>query len=210
VTPCPDDQTLAAFVDGQLAESGRDQTIAHLDACATCFERVATIAAAASTTAIAPAALVERVTSSSPRPPWRAWVPAGAVAAGLLLAVTVWRSAPPVTPPAEPASAEPAVRSRGATVHAPVLEEPRDDERQQPGFRARWQVPEGAVFSEVKLTTPGGDVLWSTEVQGTTSQVNVPVVPPGDGIAYLWVTTHLPEGRKVSSNVIRVRGAPRP
>ena len=147
-------------------------------------------------------------TASFPR--WRSWLPAGAVAAGLLLAVAMWRPSPPgVAPQDRNVSAEP-VRSRSAAVVAPVVEAPRDDAPIEAGFQVRWQSPESAVFSEVKLTTAGGDVLWSTEVQGAVSQLEVPVAPPEGGIAYLWVTAHLPEGRIVSSNVVRIRGVPGP
>jgi anti-sigma factor RsiW len=211
VITCPDDQTLAAFVDGQLTESSRDETAVHLDTCAVCFDRVAAIAHAAGASVFVPPELVRTVTAPSRGlPGWRTWLPAGAVAAGLLLAVAVSRpSSPVMTPAGPPTPAEP-VRSRGAAVLTPVVEVPRDDEPLEAGFQVRWRSPESAVFSEVKLTTAGGDVLWSTEVQGAVSQLEVPVAPRANGIAYLWVTAHLPEGRKVSSNVVRIRGVTRP
>lgn len=210
MTTCPDEQILAAFVDGQLAEPSRDETIAHLDTCAVCFDRVAAIANAAETSAFVSPQLVRAVTRS-PRglPGWRTWAPAGAVAAGVLLGVAVWRPSSPAVPPESPSpSAEP-VRSRDGAVVTPVVEVPRDDEPLAAGFQVRWRAPESVAFVEVKLTTAGGDVLWSTEVQGAASHLEVPVAPPGDGIAYLWVTAHLPEGRKVSSNVVRIRGVAR-
>ena len=209
MSTCPDDQTLAAFVDGQLPESSRPDLFVHVDACASCFDRVAAIAAMADTSPFVSPQLVRAVTTPSrPASAWRIWMPVGAVAAGLVLAVAIWRPTP-VAPPSDSLPAE-SVRSRGRPIVTPVVEAPRDDEPQRAGFPVRWQAPDATVFSEVKLTTAGGDVLWSTEVQGSTSEVEVPVAPPDNGIAYLWVTTHLPEGRKVTSNVVRVRGAPRP
>jgi anti-sigma factor RsiW len=210
VTTCPDDQTLAAFVDGQLAESSRDETTVHLDTCAVCFDRVAAIANAAGTSAFVSPQLVRAATTSSRGlPGWRTWVPAGAVAAGVLLGVAMWRpSLPVVTPESQNLPSGP-VRSRDAAVVTPVVEVPRDDEPLAAGFEVRWRAPESAVFVEVKLTTAGGDVLWSTEVQGAVAHLEVPVAPPADAIAYLWVTAHLPEGRKVSSNVVKIRGMTR-
>ncbi len=210
MTTCPDDQTLAALVDGQLTDASRHETVLHVDTCAICFDRVATIAAAADATPfVSPQLLKAGAGVSAGRRPWRVLMPAGAVAAGLLLAVAVWRAPSPELGSDGPASLDP-VRSRGASVVAPVVEAPRDDEPQDAGFAVRWQSPDAAVFSEVKLTTADGDVIWSTEVQGATSQVAVPVAPPANATAYLWVTAHLPEGRTVSSNVVRVRGATRP
>jgi hypothetical protein len=211
VTTCPDDQTLAALVDGQLTESSRDDTIGHLDTCALCFDRLATLTHAAGTSAFVPPELVRTATARSRGlPGWRTWMPAGAVAAGLLLAVAVWRPSSPIVAPERQNPAAERVRSRTAAVVTPVVEVPRDDEPLEAGFQVRWRSPESAVFSEVKLTTAGGDVLWSAEVQGAVSQLEVPVAPPADGIAYLWVTAHLREGRKVSSNVVRIRGVTRP
>lgn len=211
MTTCPDDQTLAAFVDGQLTESSRDETIVHLDTCAVCFDRVATLAHTAAASSFVPPELVRTVAAPSRRlPGWRTWLPAGAAAAGLLLAVAVWRPSSPVVAPEGQNPSPGAVRSPSADVVAPVVEVPREDEPLEAGFQVRWRSPESAVFSEVKLTTAGGDVLWSTEVQGAASQLELPVAPPADGIAYLWVTAHLPEGRKVSSNVVRIRGVSRP
>ena len=209
MTTCPDDQTLAGLVDGQLDESSRSRMLVHVDACPVCFDRVATMAAAAETSVFVPPGLVRAVTTPSKgHSAWRTWLPAGAVAAGALLAVAVWRPFSPVMPPADPAVVEPSIRSRGTSVVTPVVQAPGEDEPLEGGFQVRWQSPEAAVFSEVKLTTAGGDVLWSAEVQGATSHVDVPVAPPAGGVAYLWVTTHHPEGRKVSSNGVRVRGTP--
>jgi anti-sigma factor RsiW len=43
--PCPDLETLAALVDGNLSPGECDQVQTHLDSCAKCFELVSSIIA---------------------------------------------------------------------------------------------------------------------------------------------------------------------
>jgi len=87
-----------------------------------------------------------------------------------------------------------------------IVEAPRDGQRLAPGFDVRWQGPASAVFYEVQLTTADGDLLWSAQVQGPTTHTAVPTILSPTQHSYLWVTAHLPEGRRLTSNVIRVRG----
>lgn len=209
MTGCLDDQHLAAFVDGLLAGDERAEAARHVDGCSACLDRVAALAALADGAPRAvPAELLARATR--PAPSWlRSAVPYGAVAASLLLAVALWspHASTPAGPPA-PASPAPAdVRGRTSGPAAGVVvETPKDDDRLPPGFDVRWQGPGGVVFYEIQLTTSGGDLLWSGRVEGTERRVAIPAALPDGAPSYLWVTAHLPEGRRVSSSVIRVRG----
>jgi hypothetical protein len=208
---CPDDQRLSAWVDGHLDEPDRAAVVAHVDACAICLEHVTQLATLAeSAPADAPATLVQ---AALVRPvSWpRRLVPVAAAAAGIVVAVTLWRTpevASPVGSP-QPGTVGP-VRATPTLSSALVVEQPADNEQLLQGFEVRWQGPAGTVFSEVKLTTPSGDLLWSAHVQGDRSQVVVPVALPHAQQSYLWVTAHLPEGRRLASNVIRVRGRRQP
>jgi hypothetical protein len=206
---CPADQTLAAFVDGLLPDTDRAVAVEHVDRCAACLERVAELAALTDApTRPVPSSLIE----VAARPPAR-WIrqvmPYGAVAAGVLLAVSLWPTPEPERPTATPPlSASPAssVRTSAAGAATLVVEAPRDNQRLAPGFEVRWQGPSSTVFYEVQLTTPDGDLLWSADVNAATSSTAVPTHLSETQTAYLWVTAHLPEGRRLTSNVIRVRG----
>ena len=206
---CPADQTLAAFVDGLLPDTNRAAAVQHVDGCAVCLERVATLAALTDAPALpVPSALVEAATR---RP--KSWiqqlVPYGAVAAGVLVAVSLWPRPEPAEPPAAtPLAATPAtgVRTSAAGTATLIVETPRDDQRLAPGFEVRWRGPSSAIFYEVQLTTADGDLLWSAHVEPAISHAQVPTVLSDTQPSYLWVTAHLPEGRRLPSNVIRVRG----
>lgn len=208
---CLADQTLAALVDGLLPDGDRAVALQHVDGCATCLDRVALLASLRDAQPTpAPAALVEAVTRRARH--WtRRVAPYGAVAAGLLLAVAVWPTREPGVRPDStrpPATSETGtvVRTAPAGIAGLVVEAPKDNERLAPGFEVRWQGPASAVFYEVQLTTVDGDLLWSAQVDGGSHHVAVPTTLSSSQPSYLWVTAHLPEGRRLTSNVIRVRG----
>ncbi len=208
---CPNDQRIAALLDGQLDEQDRATTLGHVDACEACLDRLARLTALMdSAPPEVPPALVAAAIA---RPTWqiRRLAPVAAVAAGLIVAVAVWRTPTGGQPGDVPHTVAPSpVRTAAPSTSTLIVETPADNEQLAAGFEVRWTGPAGTVFSEVKLTTAAGDVLWSAHVQGDRSHVTVPVAVPDGAPSYLWVTAHLPEGRRLASNVIRVRGRVRP
>lgn len=208
---CPDDQQIAALLDGQLDQRDRATTLAHMDACEACLDRFTLLTSLIdSAPPVVPPALVA-ASMARPASRIRRLAPAAAVAAGLIVAVAVWRTPAGGGAGDVPhASAPSPIRAATPATSTLVVETPAEDEQLAPGFDVRWTGPAGAVFSEVKLTTAAGDVIWSAQVQGARSQVVVPVAVPDGAPSYLWVTAHLPEGRRLASNVIRVRGRAQP
>lgn len=86
---CPDDETIAAFLDDRLAPPARAQVMAHLASCQSCYELLADAALAAETSHArenAPASL--RVVTHTP-PPRRRSKAFYAIGAGLLAAAAV-------------------------------------------------------------------------------------------------------------------------
>jgi hypothetical protein len=129
----------------------------------------------------------------------------------VLVAALVWpvrEAGSPLAPGGgpEPGGTPPVRSSAPAAEGSLVVEIPRDNDRLGPGFEIVWHGPSGAAFYEVQLTTPAGDVLWSTQVDGAMERVTVPMAVPADRPSYIWVTAHLREGRRLTSNVVRVRG----
>lgn len=210
---CPDDQRIAALLDGQLDQRDRAITLAHVDACEACLDRFTLLTSLLdSAPPVVPPALVAAAIAHRPASRARRLAPVAAVAAGLIVAVAVWRT-PPVGGRADDVphvSVPSPLRTAAPATSTLIVETPADNEQLAPGFDVRWTGPAGAVFSEVKLTTAAGDVLWSAHVQGDRSHVVVPVAVPDGAPSYLWVTAHLPEGRRLASNVIRVRGRAQP
>jgi hypothetical protein len=74
----------------------------------------------------------------------------------------------------------------------------------------RWTAPAEAVSFEIQVTTPEGDLLWSRHVAGSARSVTIDAALPQGAACYLWVAAYLPGGRRVSSDVVKVRAAATP
>jgi hypothetical protein len=209
---CPDDQTLAALADGLLPESERSAALAHLDRCEACTESFAALAALMDAPpAVAPRDVVAR--TIKPRlvaRPVRRLAGIAAAAAAVLVAVMVWPvrdASSPAPATAPPVPSDSPVRS-GSGVGMLVLDVPHDNEELSAGFEVTWHGLPDATFYEVQVTTPEGDVIWSSRVDGARQSVIVPEALPVAKPSYVWVTAHLREGRRVTSNVVRIKGRP--
>jgi hypothetical protein len=204
---CPDTQTLAALVDGLLDNEQRVDVLGHLETCAPCMRQVVELAAATDSPVMRPPAdLLARVRGRARR--WSGVRVAGLAAAAVVLAV-IWTGrhsdAPVASHPPQSTDAA-SVRSSGVASGGLHLETPRDDDHVAPGFEIVWHAPPGAAHFDVQVTTPEGDLLWSTQVEGRMTRVAVVKALPVDRPSYVWVTAHLREGRRLTSNVVRVRG----
>jgi hypothetical protein len=117
-----------------------------------------------------------------------------------------WRTPAQVSPAPEPGAAAPAVetaRSTG-TGSGVVVDEPRDGDTVEGQPLVRWQGPREAASYEVQLTTVSGDVILKRQVQGAERQVRLDVPGHQGEVCYLWISAYLSEGRRVSSNVVKV------
>jgi len=206
--PCPSEQQIAAFADGSLPPAEREAIGRHIDQCEACFDLLATIGVQA---AVLPPpvddGLRTAVIAARARPRgMRGFLPALSAAAAILVAVVWWRTPTEVSPAPQPRVAAPAVetaRSAG-TERGVVVEEPRDGESVEGQPLVRWQGPREAVSYEVLLTTVSGDVIVKREVQGAERQVRLDVRGHQGEVCYLLIAAYLPEGRRLSSNVVKV------
>lgn len=178
-----------------------------------------------------PAALLARVSSPpSARPWWSAmglrWAPAAAALAGIVLVASVvlqrpaereTPSEPPVTheqpslapaPAAQPqvppqtTAPPPETRSQTPLAAAPRVIEPRSgDALSRQGFDLRWTPVPNALFYDVRITAPDGQLKWSKRVDSSQARV-----PGGDGLPagtyFVWVRASLPEGKFVRAQAV--------
>ncbi|MGH9601226.1 MAG: anti-sigma factor family protein [Terriglobales bacterium] len=160
---------------------------------------------------------------------WR-WAPAAAALAGVVVVASISMqrdsavpttggerpptrqqaatSTPAVTPPAmgsAQSSATPPSRETRSLAQSgdPLrLLEPRPGATVAPeAFDLRWTPVPRALFYEVRITTPSGQLVWSSKVE--QQQVRVPVgagLRPGAHFA--WVRAQLPEGRLIRAQAV--------
>jgi len=204
---CPDEVTLAAFVDGRLPESARLRLQGHLADCGLCLGHVAAALRSRETpTPEVPAPLLARArelaespTDGTPAFAWR-WRAISA-AAGLMLvaAVLVWQLSTAPAPETLPAE----VRSKPGQLVTPEILSPAEGSivgREQLDFR--WRGVAGTIYYEIQLVTAEGDVLWQgrTEETGTQLPGTVPIARGQE--VYVWVRAHVLDGKTLKSDPV--------
>lgn len=215
--PCPSEQQIAAFVDGTLSIADRGQVQQHLDTCSACFDSAATLG---NLGAQAPPVVDPALRAAVSAPPRSQWVmralPAMSAAAVLLVAITWWKTpsqpGPSVAPPpAQSAPSRPsadAVRSKEADTVI-TLEQPRDGEVVTGRPELRWSGPADATSYEVQITTSAGNLLWKRQVEGAQHSLRLDTDLPAGRHCYIWVAAYMAEGRRMTSNVVRITTAER-
>jgi len=169
-TDCPDELTIANFVDGVLPTDQRRSVIDHLSTCARCRSVVAATSRAVADPAV-------RLAQAGFR--WRrVLLPLGiAAAAAWLLVVPPWRGTYTAN---SPVLREPAITSgSGSQLLAPRGPIAALD-------RFVWTSVHRAERYRVRLYAADGRVLWRSEVTDTFALVaaNSPVLTPG--VTYFW------------------------
>jgi len=69
----------------------------------------------------------------------------------------------------------------------------------------RWLGPPEATSYDIQVTTSAGDVVLNRHVAGTEHEARIELPSGSEAINYLWVAAYLPEGRRITSNVVRIR-----
>lgn len=119
----------------------------------------------------------------------------------------------PPSEPSKPGPATPVPKGNGATVRAPASNEfvpalayPREGQSvARDSLEFRWQPVSDAIFYEVRLMSPNGDVVFSarTEEVRIKPGPDVSLVPETKYFAV--VTAHLREGKTTKSSVVGFR-----
>lgn len=90
---------------------------------------------------------------------------------------------------------------------AVTVEQPKDGDALSGHSEIRWNGPAEAVMYEVLVTTAAGDILWKRRVPGAVRNVDLGAALPAGQPCYVWVVAYLPEGRRLTSNIVKVRAA---
>lgn len=218
---CPDETALAAFLDGGLDPAARGAIEAHLARCERCLDVVSAEARAAllEPPLPVPARVMARARAAVARPRvaagWnpRRLLPAGALAAAVLLAAVLWRQGETVPggivetgPLGWPSGAPPEYRGPDtAAVVAPELTTPIEGATVPPGpVSLAWTPVPRSLGYDVQLMTEAGDPVWQSHVAATHVVALDPALVPGRTF-YARVAAVLPDGRRVASAAVTLR-----
>jgi len=226
---CPDEITLAAFIDTQMGQQARARILNHLQDCRYCCDQVAAALRFQSgqiPSDVPPGLqaqariLAERKGSGRGMPVLR-WGTLAAAAASIALVVGVTyrqpaslptqsavQPAPTSVSPAPPAPPpvavdSPSIRSRQNGAAAPDLLFPLDGGVvSSTGIEFRWKRVTTALSYDVRVVTEDGDVVW--ESRTGDSRINLPssIHLTAGELFYVRVGANLPEGKIVIAKVV--------
>jgi len=224
---CPDDQTIAAYLDNGLGENKKTRVESHLSHCERCrlivadvikLQREPELPVPPFDVARRP---VQSATAVSARSHW-IWAPAAAMALIVLITVIIslvrepqklFVSSPP--PPSAPmiAKAEPLtvrnsplrdiLRKPALSEALPVILYPRQDSavvREHLEFK--WTPVSRSQYYEISVVTSDGDLLWEGQTQKSVLHLPSDVVLKR-GEYFVWITTYLADGRVAKSSPVR-------
>ncbi len=219
---CPDDQVIAEYFDGGVAEAERKSLERHLTDCGFCHARVGILERLESIRANKriPEAVMAAAKLMSYTAPVRQsrMAPAWAAAAVLVIALftIVNRSQEPVldpgaTPSAVPSSEEFSEQLRSVNRDSAdlIVLVPKPGANMIPGSLIQWAELPGSLHYEIFVLSYAGDVLWTERVADPEWVLLESLKLSEDSTYYLRVDARLRDGRSVRSKHVAFRLAER-
>ncbi len=225
---CPTETECAAFIDGTISEPERGLVLTHLSECQHCVNVISAVVRLKSQdTGVVPSDLaaaalgLESDTSRTGSIGWPRWQVALSAAAGLVLLLGLpllrqsgflGRQAPGDQSPADTSDGE--VRSGPPTAGGPLIQlqvlSPLEGATVDPSdLELRWIGPAGGLFFEVEIVSDDGDLIWQGSTESTTLRLPTDArLERGKGY-FLWIRTHLPDGKTLKSPIVGFRVAAR-
>lgn len=218
---CPDEEQLAAYIDGAASGEAKRKIERHISDCSYCLRLVSgTTAAARQASVPTPIHLRKRAEEleGGRLRNWR-WVWAMGPALACLVAIAIFLRQPsPSTPAPQSAGGQPTASAPSATAtsSAPAPSESTRALGRQPGtlqvlapardavldrshMQFEWTTLPNASYYQVRITTTEGGLMWEGRSQQASAR------PPDKvkfvaGHYFIWVTAYLNNGRTERSD----------
>jgi len=209
---CPEDQEIAEYFDGELAETEHSKLEHHLTACRFCLARIGVLERLEqnSNQRRIPESVLATAKQMSPRVPVRrprlapAWASAAVLVIALFFIVTNNQSPAPVPgseSSAVPSSGENSRQLRSVKRDAIDLDVliPAQGSDIQPGSLIQWAAVPGNLHYNIYVLSRAGDVLWTERLGGTEWELQESLHLAAGNKYYFRVEASLADGRTVSS-----------
>ena len=219
---CLPPEGLAAYVDGELRGSDRDEAEEHLARCAYCLGQIAVLSRSQedTTTTHVPSSVLKQAEGLG-KPPQRLWInaPRWAAAAVVVLAIgfAVERyNSAPVEPGADPAATiqddnfrltrtidsralRPEILAPSPNLALPVS-----------GPEFKWTQIPGSLYYDIRLVSAEGEVVWQERVKDTHTALPEQLELAASTNYYVRIDAYLAEAKRVSSRHVRYTTEDRP
>ena len=213
--PCPDEHTIAAYVDATLAADSRGGIETHLADCAHCLALVGLLSRERESHATESASESAIVRADAPvRPKARPGsgaraVPQWAVAAVIVIAVAALiRVTQPLGPTGGAMDESDTRTTRSTAANSPGLTLLSPD----PGadvdagqLTVRWTSVPGTRYYDVRIVTEAGDVIIEEHVGGTEWRLSNPAVLQPGAEYFVHVDAFIADDKTVSSEHVAFR-----
>jgi len=227
---CPDEQWLAAYVDGQLLGREKQRLQLHLAKCSSCRDAVGFLVRAARSAAPTqvPGDYLAAAINVSPTParrPARAWIAAAGATAVIIVAggVLFLRTAPesemhvspsvpkspavatlekPSTPPVSPGGEQSVLRGSRSRAIAMLSPSLPNATLAGPDIHFDWQAVAGATSYDIRVTRDTGDPAWEAHVEANHAKLPESVHLASGSKYFVWVRAYLKDGSTVESEAV--------
>jgi hypothetical protein len=191
---CPDDNDIAAYVDGGLSDSARILIERHLPDCPACVSRVGLL-----TRLMREDQANITTPASVPARTWRQTAPQWAVAATVVLTIgwLAW------SPTFEQSDDYAAVRNVSPVLTPPEILAPSSGILgERDGFVIRWTEVPGSLYYEIRVVTEAGNLLSEARVENTEWTIGQDLgLEPGREY-FIRVDAYLSVGKAIRSDHI--------
>jgi hypothetical protein len=219
---CPEDQEIAEYFDGDLAQAESTRLERHLADCRFCLARIGILERLEDSriSRRIPEAVLATAKKMAHRVPGRrpglapAWAAAAVVVIALFTIVSRNQESIPesgtassVAPSTEESSRQLRTVNRVATDLDVLTPAPGADI--YPGSLIQWAEVPNNVHYNIFVVSTAGDVLWTERVAGTEWVLQEALHLAAGGEYYFRVEAQLPDGRRVSSKSLAFRVAER-
>ncbi|MFB3923164.1 MAG: anti-sigma factor [Terriglobia bacterium] len=228
---CPDENDIAAYVDGKIPAPAREHMERHLAGCDYCLGQVAALLRLEDSPmpeSVPPALLARaRDFASAPASPsvWPIvrWGAVAAVTACIAVVTTLWyqRQDRDTFVPPVPAIQSPASQPPATSTPAPLATTPREVRTVKPAGPSftllapregaavpggnldfRWTPASGSLYYEVRVMTVEGDLVWEGRAEGNETRLPGTVQLVAGARYFVSVRALMPDGKALASPVV--------
>lgn len=201
---CPDDETLASFCEGGLADASHERVLVHISDCDFCLERVGLVCHLNDREAVNPGTIDLPVVRSLSKPRGtRTWASL-AVAASVILAIGVFLAPRPADMSSLTIDSQQVRQTRtlGADANSFELNLARSDSPGSLVPSVDWPIVPGSLYYRIRIVSDDGDLVWQDQLETTRWAPPVHLALEAEREYFVKVDAFVSQTRTISSDFV--------